>query len=210
MLERGELLRLRSVVKSYGKEEVLRVEDLTLGESDTLIATGPNGSGKSTLGRIIAGSVLPSHGSVMRSDLLSRGVLGLMPQHGGLYGELSVEQNLRLRCRLFGIPAPDFGDPLLEDLGILEVLQKKYADLSGGFQRLASLASVLILRPSWLVLDEPLTGLDAEKRQAALAVIDQARANLLLTVIITPNPEEVPDWGDRIMVKGGLALCASH
>jgi ABC-type multidrug transport system ATPase subunit len=209
MSEPDVLVQLRSVEKRYKHETVLRVEDLALRDGETVIVTGQNGSGKSTLARILAGAVLPSRGTVARSRLLRRSILGLLPQSGGLYGELTVEQNVLLRCRLFGVALTRVGAlPLVERFGLADLVHKRYEDLSGGFQRLASLVAVLSVRPDWLVLDEPLTGLDSAKRQTVLAVVGELRASLLLVVLTTPNAEEVPAWGRRVVVEGGHVPCA--
>src|ERR1700681_4283080 len=103
-VEQGrELMVLENVQKSYRGHCVLAIERLVLYSGDRIVVTGGNGSGRSTLMRLLAGVALSDRGGVWRAPELSREILGLVPQSAGLYGELSVEANLHLRRRLYGL-----------------------------------------------------------------------------------------------------------
>src|SRR5215470_1831531 len=102
MSENGILLRMADVEKQYGDRKVLSVRDFALAAGDRILLMGANGSGKSTLLRIIAGVTLISRGRLERSPELARMVIGYVPQAGGLYGDMTLRQNLAVFSRLYG------------------------------------------------------------------------------------------------------------
>jgi ABC-type multidrug transport system ATPase subunit len=208
-VEQGkELLRLENVQKSYRGHCVLAIERLVLYSGDRIVVTGGNGSGKSTLMRLLAGVALNDRGRVWRAPELSHEILGLVPQSGGLYGELSVEANLHLRRRLYGLPRRQVSSAaFLGDLELIEFCDRSFADLSGGYQRLATLAAALFLGPACLLLDEPLAGLDRSKKERVLKVLRDHDENLNLAIMAAPNPGEYSAANRELMISNGRITC---
>jgi len=206
--QRSELMLLENVEKYYRGHRVLGIERLALYAGDRIVVTGGNGSGKSTLIRLLAGVSLSDKGRLWRSPALSRGILGLVPQGGGLYGELSIEANLHLRRRLHGLPRRKISDAdFLSDLGLIVFCDKPFAELSGGYQRLATLAAALYLGPTCLLLDEPLAGLDRSKKEKALRVLGDDDEELNLLVMAAPNAGDYPAANREIVISDGRIAC---
>jgi ABC-type multidrug transport system ATPase subunit len=203
-LESAPLLTLRQVTKSYGRQRVLSIERLDLFRSQTVFLHGRNGSGKSTLLRLLGGIAIPRHGSVKRAPLLRQAPLGFLPQSGGLYGDLTLRQNLQLRRRIYGLR--DF--PLtklwyVEELDLERYLDRRVAELSGGFQRLAGLAATLYANPRWLLLDEPLNGVDAHGKGVLKRRFATLAKQLELCVVTAPSVEDDLGCERRIEVREG-------
>lgn len=181
MNDDGALIRLENIEKRYGRQSVLVIEHLTFNDGDRVLITGANGSGKSTLLKLLAGVIPLDRGRIHRARPLRRGLLGYVPQAGGLYPDLTVAKNLALRQGLSGVRAVA-EPPIAKALGLTAFLDRRADALSGGFQRLTALAAALAIGPAWLALDEPLSGMDAQKRLVVTEVVaaEADRARLLL------------------------------
>lgn len=201
------LVVLHDVRKSYGRARVLTIEHLVLQPGRSVLIHGANGSGKSTLLRVLAGISQPDAGRVERAPAIAQGRLGFLPQSGGLYGELSVRANLRLRRRIFGLPDVPLRDAwYLDALDLGPSLDKKVAQLSGGFQRLAAIAATLHIEPDWLLLDEPFNGVDHPRRQVLRERLGEIMGRVALFVVAAPTVEDMLELGATIRVsKGRLA-----
>ena len=196
------VLRLEGVEKRYGTQRVLVVEDLSLEEGDRILITGGNGSGKSTLLKLLTGVIPPDRGRIVHEASLGDAVLGYVPQIGGLYADLTVAKNFALRRELCGVRVPA-GFAVVEALGLTPLLAKRVSALSGGYQRLAALAAALHLQPGWLALDEPFSGLDADKLRMATEAIAEAAARVRLLLLASPADEQLPFVARRLHVEAG-------
>ena len=188
-----ELIRLESVEKRYGPTLVLRIDALSVYEGERILLRGDNGSGKSTLLRLAAGIIPPDEGVVWRAEELETKPLGYAPQTGGLYGDLTVRNNLHVRRRLYGLSAVDpevF--PHIRRLGLTPFLDKRFSELSGGYQRLAAVAAAFAVDPGWLLLDEPFGGVDKGGCSALLEQLRQREAELAAMIITDPTGETFP------------------
>jgi ABC-type multidrug transport system ATPase subunit len=202
-----ELIRLTGVEKRYSGQLVLRIDELVVYEGDRIALVGPNGSGKSTLLRILGGIAPLQTGEIWWSADLMEEALGFVPQGGGLYGELSVKDNLDLRRRLYGLPpANPEGSPLPEGLGLGPFLEKPFSQLSGGFKRLAAVASALGVNPTWLFLDEPFAGVDESKAEAITYAVRRLGDRLRVLVTTGQTTDSVPDKNRVIEVRDGQLI----
>jgi ABC-type multidrug transport system ATPase subunit len=198
------VIEAEGVEKQYGGERVLTVDALRLAHGERVLITGGNGSGKSTLLRLLAGVARPDRGRVRRAVTLDRAALGYVPQSGGLYTELSLEENLALRRRLWGLRVTRPADAwYVRDVGLAPLLGKPAGQLSGGFQRLATVAAALHVEPGWLLLDEPFYGLDADRREVLIRGLAAACRDLQLLVIAGPMLDEFPDPTTIISLESG-------
>ena len=199
-----ELIRLEGVEKHYGSTRVLGVESLSIYEGDRVLLRGDNGSGKSTLLRLAAGIIQPDEGLVWRADELRKQRLGYVPQAGGLYEDLTVRNNLHLRRRLYGLRAVDPASlPYIGRLGLTPFLDKRFIELSGGYQRLAAVAAAFAVDPGWLLLDEPFGGVDEHGCSALLDQLYRREADLAAMIITDPSGETVLHTSRVIEMSNG-------
>ncbi len=170
------------------------LEDVTLDvESGTVMGLlGPNGAGKTTLIRLVAGLARPDAGTihVCGEDAVQRSVpfrrlIGLVPQENTLESELTVGESLLAYARLYGIKdAKKMVRRTAERYHLLDFLDKRPEEISGGMKRRAVIARAAMTDPAVLLLDEPSAGLDPDLRQEVWALIRKLRdagKTLLLT-----------------------------
>jgi ABC-type multidrug transport system ATPase subunit len=202
------MIELDGVEKRYGRNAVLEVETLKLNEGDRAVLVGPNGSGKTTLLTLLGGIIPATRGSVRWSPELRRGALGYVPQAGGLYAEMTILDNLRTRRALYGMEQTDVQKlHYVRVLGLVPFLDRRFGELSGGYQRLAAIAAALHVRPTWLLLDEPLNGVDRHFRDVLAATLDELGRDLRLMVLTSPTADELAA-GDRIIeIEEGRVAC---
>lgn len=204
-------LALQSVSKHYGTGPAV-VSDCNLevarGEFITLL--GPSGCGKTTVLRMIAGLVPPSGGRVMLGgeDITARPVharnIGLVFQNYALFPHLSVERNVAFGLEMHGIRGSSARERVsraldLVRLGGLGARMPK--ELSGGQQQRVALARALVIEPAILLLDEPLSNLDAKLRDDLRGEIRDIQTRLGITALfVTHDQAEALTMSDRIAV----------
>lgn len=192
--------------------------DVAPGEVLTLL--GPSGCGKSTLLRIVAGLEEPSEGALTLDgrDLSSvpagRRDVGFVFQSYALYPHLTVRGNLSLALQVQGLAAPDLARRVgetAEMLGLEALLDRRPAQLSGGQQQRVALGRALVRRPRLLLLDEPLSNLDALLREEMRGELRALFRRLSATVIyVTHDQSEAMSLSDRVLVldAGKARQCA--
>ncbi len=159
------LITLSEVEKFYGRQRVLNIENFNLYHNDFVVLKGANGAGKSTLLKLLAGVVFPSAGKLQRSTGFKHLHTAFVPQTGGLISHLSVMENIEVMCRMYGRPRDIslLEQWYIQDLDLTEHLHKPIKALSGGFQKIAAIASACAAGPDGLFIDEPFNGLDSRK-----------------------------------------------
>jgi len=159
--------------KTFGGVPALDGLDLRVPAGRIYGLLGPNGSGKTTLIRALAGLVRPDAGTVTvlgrtPREAVVAGMLGYMTQAAALYGELSIQENLRFFAELEGVPTSELGarvDDALRAVALLDRRRAVVGALSGGMRTRVSLAAALLHRPAVLLLDEPTVGVDPALRR---------------------------------------------
>jgi ABC-type Fe3+/spermidine/putrescine transport system ATPase subunit len=202
----------RPVVKDLSLE-------VTTGSLTALL--GPSGSGKTTVMKLIAGLIQPDAGDIR---LGGRSLLGLPPERRGvvmvfqnplLFPHLTLEENLAFGLRMRGRPATEIAAAtrtMLARVQLDGLGQRRPAQLSGGQQQRAALARALVLRPDLLLLDEPLSNLDATLRDDMRDLIrDLQRETGITTILVTHDQAEAVVLADRIalLIDGRLAQHAA-
>jgi ABC-2 type transport system ATP-binding protein len=194
------LIQVRGLRKRFGEGDAVRGVDLSIEEREIFGLIGPDGAGKSTLIRMLAGILEPTEGaiSLRNIDVVHhyeevRGVVGYMPQTFGLYGLLTVEENLRAVARIHGVREAEFQQRikrLYQFSGLGPFRDRRAAQLSGGMKQKLGLSCVLVHQPKILLLDEPTVGVDPVSRREFWDILHTFSAQGTTVLISTPYLEE--------------------
>src|SRR5689334_24083684 len=203
-------LEIRNLVKRYGEFTALRDVSLSIAAGEFVCFLGPSGCGKTTLLRIIAGLERQNAGQVL---MAGRDVSGLPPsqrnygivfQSYALFPNLTVARNVAYGLETRRTPRAEIDrsvDELLALVGLSAHKAKYPAQLSGGEQQRIALARALAPSPALLLLDEPLSALDARVRQSLRHEIRALQRRLgVTTIMVTHDQEEALAMADRIVV----------
>src|SRR5574337_458899 len=200
---------LHGASKRYGKLQALDGVDLDVRRGELLALLGPNGAGKTTAISLLLGLLRADAGTVELfgrdpQDVRARRRIGVMLQHAELPGTLRVGELLRLTASYY--PAPRSVAESAELAGVAELLQRPYAELSGGQQRRVPFALALCGRPELLFLDEPTVGMDIEARQNLWTAIRRLLAEGCSVLLTTHYLEEARGECLRYMRSPGFML----
>jgi heme ABC exporter ATP-binding subunit CcmA len=179
---------------------------------------GQNASGKSTLLRVLAGLLTPDAGTVAIRDRAidardegSRRSIGYVGHESGLYGRLTIRENLELFARLYGTHSERVG-LLLDALGLNEREAVSVRELSAGFKRRVSVARALLHEPELLLLDEPYANLDDEAAALVSSAVREWRREERIAVIATHGAKIVKAFADAgvILKRGRVVVAGSY
>ena len=203
-------VRLEGVVKRFGATVALAGVSLEIREGELFTLLGPSGCGKTTTLRILAGFVDPDEGEVYFDDVSVRGVppaergVGIVFQNYALWPHMTVFDNVAYGLRLRRLPAAEVRrrvEEVLQQVGLLGLEDRTPGQLSGGQQQRVAVARALVLNPRLLLLDEPLSNLDAKVRARLRSEIRRLQQELrITTVYVTHDQEEAMVISDRIAV----------
>ena len=206
--ESEPLLEIRCVAKGFGHREVLRRISLEILPGEFLTILGESGSGKTTLLRLIAGFEQPDVGELWmtgeRLDILPpyRRRVNTVFQQYALFPHLSVFENVAYGLRVQRVPRPEIPARVEQALAMVKMdsyARAAPATLSGGQQQRVALARALVNRPQLLLLDEPLSALDANlRRQMQLELKSLQREVGITFLFVTHDQEEAMALSDRI------------
>ena len=206
----GSEVKLENVNKNFGDFQVLKNINLTIKKGEFFSLLGPSGCGKTTLLRIIAGFEEPSIGVLSFDDVnftqvpSNKRPVNTVFQNYALFPHLSVFENVAFPLRLKKIPNNIIKQEVKKYLDLVKLYEhaKKYpAQLSGGQKQRIAIARALINQPSILLLDEPLSALDAKLRQQLLIELDTIHDEVGITFIyVTHDQQEALGVSDRIAV----------
>lgn len=207
-------LCLQGLTKRYGDALAVAALDLDVPKGELVALLGPSGCGKTTTLRMIAGLINPSDGRIVvgGNDITQMPVykrdMGLVFQSYALFPHMSVAKNVAFGLEMRSVPKPEIERRVREALAMvrLEALaERRPRELSGGQQQRVALARALVIRPSILLLDEPLSNLDAKLRDEMRNEIRDIQQNLGITaVFVTHDQVEALSMCDKVVVmKGG-------
>ena len=214
----GDLVTARELTKRFDEFVAVDAVDFSIARGEAFGFLGPNGAGKTSTMRMIA-SVSPvtdGHLRVLGMDPASQGPeirarLGVVPQDDTLDTELSVNENLYIYGRYFGIGGTDLKeriDELLDFVQLTERRDSKVEPLSGGMKRRLTIARALINEPDVLILDEPTTGLDPQARHVLWDRLYRLKQRGVTLIITTHYMDEAEQLCDRLVVMDQAKIVA--
>ena len=210
---------IKDAVKRYGDFVALKGVSLDIKEGEFFTLLGPSGCGKTTLLRMIAGFNSIEGGSFYFGDKLINNVpahkrdIGMVFQNYAIFPHLTVAENVAYGLKARKVPASEIGPRVKKALELVQIdhlADRKPAALSGGQQQRVALARAFVIEPSVLLMDEPLSNLDAKLRVQMRSAIKKLQRQLgITTVYVTHDQEEALAISDRIAVMkdGGIMQC---
>ncbi len=215
-----EVLRTEKLIKIYGGKRAVDEVSLEITPGEIVGLLGPNGAGKTTTFYMIMGAVKPDGGDVYLGDrrltglpMFRRARMGIsyLPQEPSIFRKLSVFDNVYSVAEMRGMErekAEEETRRVLELMGIWHLRERKASLLSGGERRRVEIARSLILRPKFLLLDEPFTGIDPKTRSEIQDIVKGLKKMGIGVLITDHNVRETLEITDRayIIYEGKVLL----
>jgi len=215
----GAAVRIEGCGKTFvDGTRALEPATLDIARGETLVLLGPSGCGKTTMLRIIAGLELPDAGGKvlfdgrdMTSVPIEKRNVGMVFQSYALFPNMSVSDNIGYGLKIRGVPAAERASRVAELVALTNITgleNRRINQLSGGQRQRVALARAVAIRPGILLLDEPLTALDAALRDRLRGELNRLLRALGITAIyVTHDQSEAMELGDRVVVmrKGAIA-----
>lgn len=209
-------LDLTNLEKVFGTNRVVKDFSLGVDKGEFVSLLGPSGCGKTTVLRMVAGFETPTSGSIridgqdVTAQRTNQRAIGMMFQAYALFPNMTVADNVAFGLKVKGVPRAEREARVIEMLqliGLPDLASRFPFQLSGGQQQRVALARALAPQPRVLLLDEPLSALDAKVRVSLRNEIREIQRELgITTIFVTHDQEEAMSISDRIVVmNGGIA-----
>jgi spermidine/putrescine transport system ATP-binding protein len=221
MTDRKPIIQFENVTKRYGKVLAVDNVSLTIDEGEFFALLGPSGCGKTTLLRMLAGFETPTEGRILIDghDIShvppNKRPVNMVFQSYAVFPHMSVAENVGYGLKIAGVGGAERASRVEEALGLVKLDglgARKPDQLSGGQRQRVALARALINRPRVLLLDEPLSALDAKLRDAMRTELCQLQQQVGITfLLVTHDQDEALALADRcaVMNRGLLQQVAS-
>ena len=215
-----KVLRTESLVKSYRGRRVVNGISIEVGQGEIVGLLGQNGAGKTTTFYMVMGLVRPESGHVFLDEqdvtdlpmhMRARMGLGYLSQEPSVFRKLTVEDNIKAILETLDIDRDEqvqVLESLMKELGIAHLRESKAFTLSGGERRRLEIARALVTRPSFMLLDEPFSGIDPIAVQDIQSIVASLRDKGLGLLITDHNVRETLSITDRsyIMSEGKVLV----
>ena len=214
-------LEVHNLKKNFGDVQAVKDISFSVEPKEFFGLLGPNGAGKTTTIRMITGVLKPDAGSVMiegidlRSNFLDAKMkMGVIPEVGNIYPDLSARENIELVGRFYGLSKAtreERADKLLTDLGLKERADDYARKFSKGMRQRVSIACAMVHEPPILILDEPTEGLDVMSRRLIVDKVKEMNRNGSTVILTTHNIEEASRLCQRVCIvnKGSIVAIDS-
>ena len=216
-----QVLRGRSLVKSYRKKKVVDDVDVEVCEGEVVGLLGPNGAGKTTTFHIVVGLTQPDAGSVFLNEqeitshpmyLRARSGISYLPQEPSIFRKLTVEENVLAILETLPLKAAEKRrrlNEVLEELGLAHKARSRGYTLSGGERRRAEITRALVTSPSFMLLDEPFAGIDPIAIGDIQRIIQHLKSKGIGILITDHSVREILKITDRAYIMNdGKILCS--
>jgi len=208
------VIAVRGLTKRFGGRTVVDNVDLTVNRGRICGFLGPNGSGKTTTLRMICGLIVPDagEGEVLGLDLARKrnaikAQIGYMTQKFGLFGDLTIRENLEFIARVYGIDDRDRRvSESLERLGLATRADQMAGKLSGGWKQRLALAAAVLHDPQILLLDEPTAGVDPQARREFWDQIHELAREGMTVLVSTHYMDEAERCHEIAYIAYGVML----
>ncbi len=208
-----EVLRITGLEKSFGAVRALNAVDLSVRSGQLTGLIGSDGAGKTTLIRIVAGLLRTDRGAVEFPAVRTVGrtpgrpAIGYLSQGFSLYGDLTIDENMRFFSELHGFRRYETrSTELLELVGLAPFRRRRAGRLSGGMKKKLALACALVHGPDLLLLDEPTTGVDPISRREFWGILDRLRQDGFSVLLSTPYFDEAERCDQVVLMHAGDVL----
>lgn len=206
------------LVKSYRRRKVVDEISIEVNQGEVVGLLGPNGAGKTTTFYMVIGFIRPQAGKVLLDDRVITGLpmyrrarlgIGYLPQEPSIFRKLTVWQNVMAVAETLGLRRKERTErvtAILEELDVMRLAKSKGYQLSGGERRRVEIARALVLKPKFLLLDEPFAGIDPIAVEDIQRIINTLKAKSLGILITDHNVRETLQTIDRayIMCDGQI------
>ena len=209
-------IQLQDVRKSYAGQQVIHGVTIDIPDGEFVVIVGPSGCGKSTLLRMVAGLEDITSGTISIGDRVVNALeprernIAMVFQNYALYPHMTVRENMAYGLKIAGMSRPDIDAAVARAAAMLELepyLDRKPRQLSGGQRQRVAMGRALVREPAALLLDEPLSNLDAKLRvQMRLQIRDLQQRTAQTSLYVTHDQVEAMTLADRLIVmEKGLA-----
>lgn len=211
----------KNLTKSFGPVTAVDDVSISIPEGGIFGFLGPNGAGKTTTIRMLTGVLIPDAGSVRifgtdvaRDPLSAKLKMGVIPENGTVYSDLTAEQNILLTAKFYGmdlVTRKERADEILARLGLTSRRNDVVRTFSKGMRQRISIACAIIHSPPLLILDEPTTGLDVYSRRLVIDTVRHMNREGSTVLLTTHNIEEANALCSMISVinNGKIVATAS-
>ena len=216
-----DMIEAKNLRKTFGPVTAVDNVSISVPEGAIYGFLGPNGAGKTTTIRMLTGVLTPDEGSVKirgvdmhDNPLEAKMMMGVIPENGTVYADLTAEQNIFLIGKIYGMDKPSREKRATEILTALGLLERRYdlvRTFSKGMRQRISIASAIVHSPPLLILDEPTTGLDVYSRHLVLETVREMNRKGSTILLTTHNIEEANTLCTDISVinKGKIVATGS-
>ncbi|RKY33030.1 MAG: LPS export ABC transporter ATP-binding protein [Candidatus Omnitrophota bacterium] len=218
-----QFLEIKGLSKSYDGKQVVKNVNLEVRRSEIVGLLGPNGAGKTTTFYMVVGIIPPSSGSIIFDNydltklpihIRSRYGIGYLAQEPSIFRKLSVEENIMSVLEILPLSRSERKrrlKSLLEELNIAHLAKSKAYTLSGGERRRLEITRALVTNPSFILLDEPFSGIDPIVVNEAQEIIKELKEKGLGILLTDHNVRETLSITDRayLIAEGRILISGS-
>lgn len=206
------MLSVKNVTKKYGKLIANDNVSFDVADGEIAVLLGPNGAGKSTIIKCISG-LLRFEGEIIlngcaNKTLEAKRQLGYVPEMPAVYDLLTVGEHMEFMLRSYRMTDDNTADRLLERFELLDKKNKLGKELSKGMQQKLSICCALVHKPSVVIFDEPMVGLDPHAIKQLKEIFKELRAGGASVLISTHMLDSVESYWDKAYIMKGGSFCA--